>query len=364
MTDMTDTLDDLNRREYQNAKSLAAAQFLSCIATTRSAFEAADEFSRRYPRSVLRKHIEQLVETKALVVPGVPAPDGSPSSWGPDLVPGPELSASLLQFSQPFSIVERLGLAKAPFNVAVPRDLSTFGETDFFRGPGVSKVVVQGSFDSASLTLLTVAAIAVFSTELAKSTAGTAASLMRTIVARALGNGLDRAFFSDDAGVANVSPAGILAGLTPIGSTGDPSTDLKLLISEFVTAGGSLEHAVLVMSSTNAIGARITAPELFRDLQRDGGRAAGLPTVAGAAAGENVALIDTTKVLLADDGQFKADVSTQATLNMGGSPPEFVSLYQQNASALKLERAVNWRAVEGAAAYVSAANYLTTSSPA
>jgi hypothetical protein len=84
-------------------------------------------------------------------------------------------------------------------------------------------------------------------------------------------------------------------------------------------------------------------------------------------------LIDSAKVLIADDGQADVDLARDAAIQMSDAPTQHagtatpsnvVSLFQAGAVALRATRVINWRGLDGAAAYVDEANYLDTGSPA
>jgi HK97 family phage major capsid protein len=247
--------------------------------------------------------------------------------------------------------------------VAVPRELDTMESAAFFRGPAGNKIVVDGGFSTVSLPTATIAGAIAFSNELARSVAGNAATLLREVLSRGLARGLDRAFVSADA-ASEDNPPGVLNGISATPSSGDAVTDLATLIANFVTAGGSLENAVLILSSNNAAAVALS-DAAFQSLTIRGGNVAGIPAVAGAAAGSNLILLDRSKVILADDRQFRADTAQHATIEMSaGSPATRLNLWQKNLVAVKTERYVNWSLGENAVAAISGADYLSAGSPA
>jgi len=106
---------------------------------------------------------------------------------------------------------------------------------------------------------------------------------------------------------------------------------------------------------------------VFADLTREGGTAAGVPTVAGAGAGDHIIVLDGARVVLADEQEVAIAQSRQTTITMIPTAPPAPStqklpLFQSNHVAIRAERGINWTALAGACVYLTA-NYLESGSP-
>ena len=81
------------------------------------------------------------------------------------------------------------------------------------------------------------------------------------------------------AAVADVNPASLTYGLTPVNSSGTSAIDMEMdartLLGRFDANGGRLERAVVVLSPANAIALRLSGHDAFRGLTREGGDYAG-----------------------------------------------------------------------------------------
>ena len=222
--------------------------------------------------------------------------------------------------------------------------------------------------DGTALDPLKIAAIFVLTEEIVRFARPGADVLLRDVLARQLARFADAQFIDPSvAAVSNISPASITNALTPLASTGDPGFDANNLIIEYVSNGGSLERAAFVLSSQNAVAMRLSGNDLFSDLTRSGGAIAGIPAVASDAVGSILVLLDTARVLLADDGQLAVDASRNTSIEMSDAPSShagttgssLVSMFQTDSVATKAERYINWIALTGAAAYTEDALYLS-----
>lgn len=159
-----------------------------------------------------------------------------------------------------------------------------------------------------------------------------------------------------NAGVDGETPASVLFGTTAIPATDDSAADLKALIASFT---GDLETAVFVMNPATAVS---LAAGGFDGIGARGGELLGVPAVTSsavpysAASGGLVALVDPRKILLSDQG-VTLDKSDQALVQVGtdsSGDPQYLSLWQNNCSAIKIVRGLNWQAAQpGCATYLS-----------
>jgi HK97 family phage major capsid protein len=139
--------------------------------------------------------------------------------------------------------------------------------------------------------------------------------------------------------------------------------DLKLLLADLVEAGSSLLNAVWVMGPQTAIHLSLlrgTGGDLAYGVSVKGGFLAGLPVLVTANVAEtgsplhrSITLIDSDDFVWTDAG-FAISKSSQTTIEMSNTPTgntvtpaamtnSMVSLFQAEATAIKVVRAVNWR---------------------
>ena len=159
-----------------------------------------------------------------------------------------------------------------------------------------------------------------------------------------------------NSGITDESPQSVLFGAVPIVSTDDPTADLKALIASFA---GDLETAVFVLHPSTAVA---LAAADFEGIGARGGELLGVPAVTSSAVpydivtGGLVALIDPRKILLSDQG-ITFDKSDQALVQVGtdsSGDPQYLSLWQNNCSAIKIVRGLNWQVGQpGCATYLS-----------
>lgn len=224
------------------------------------------------------------------------------------------------------------GAQQVPFEQKFP--VAGTGATAYWVGEGqpipVSKLSLEGeALAPTKLNVVVVVSDAILRLAAPASEAAIQASLVGSVALAT-----DEAFLSTSAGIAGVQPAGILNGVSPSTSTGDPSADLAALIEGFA---GNLETAFFV---TNPICATRLALKrdthgayIFPDAGPRGGSVLGVPLLTSTAvpidtAGDVFALIDPTGVQYADEGAQLAtsDQSALAMSDSPTSPSQFVSL--------------------------------------
>jgi hypothetical protein len=85
----------------------------------------------------------------------------------------------------------------------------------------------------------------------------------------------------------------------------------------------------------------------------------GYPVIVSAEAGANAIILDANAIMLADDG-LQIDASDQAALQMSDAPDTpptaYVSMWQTDCAAIRVERFIGWRPiVAGAVQYAGVA---------
>jgi capsid protein/prohead serine protease len=303
------------------------------------------------------------------------------SVWAGPLVNYQILVSAFADFLRPLTIIGRIpGLTRVPFKVRVPRQ--TAGATVNWVGEAAPKPLTSLAFDSITLDFTKIAGIIPLTEELVRSSAPNAEELVRNDLSKSIVQFMDAAFVDPSKAATGISPASITNGvtaLTPSGTTGAAfMSDINRLIGQFLSNNLSLATAVFL--TTQQVGARIGSllnsfgQPMFPGVNANGGTLSGIPVVASEnipsttgspTEGYPIILVKADDILLADDGQVTIDASREASLQMETAPDSpvtgstiMVSLWQQNAIAIKAERFINWtKRRSTAVSYISNAVY-------
>ena len=174
---------------------------------------------------------------------------------------------------------------------------------------------------------------------------------------RAVSDGLDAAFLSDDAATP-AQPAGILAGVSITSGGGDPQGSVAALVDAFQ---GDTRRAVFVARAS--VYASVSSDYPRVGIGGSNNFLLGVPAlVSPFAPADTLLLIDASRIALAG-GSIEIRASKSANVEMdlspvgrsydGGSPAgatavATVSMFQTNCVALRCEAFVNWSAQPGA----------------
>lgn len=303
---------------------------------------------------------------KAAVAPGTT----TDTAWAGYLVQINNLTGEFIELSRPATILGKIpGLTKVPFNTAVP--IQTGGGTYKWVGQAKSKPVGKLTFGQASIGMAKAAGIIVLTDELMKSSEPSAEEIVRRDMIRGIAQFLDQQFTDPTVvEVAQTSPASITNGATTAASLDNPKQDLGLIINYFTAQNLPLEGLTIIMSQTNAyaMGLSVNAlgVPLYPGVGVNGGSANGLTVIASNVVGQNVIALAPEYILYADDGGVAIDVSREATLQMNDAPVNpadpattvWTNLFQDNLTALRAERFINWKkATANAVYYLTGAVY-------
>ena len=292
------------------------------------------------------------------------------ATWAGSFVEYQTLQSEFLSLVQPKSILGKMTLRNVPLNTRVLRELDA-GMTAYWVGEGLPAPVTSGAFDTVTLGLTRVAGIAVETKEV-RDLSGPKAEpiILKRLVAAAV-KMQDETFIGNGAGIAGIKPAGVLAGITPMASSGDPATDFGLLFDEF---GGDEDTATLVMRPGTARRLALSGSNVFADVGARGGTILGVPTIVSKYVGDgsssptsdDIILIDGEQVLLGA-ADFVIESGTSATLEMLDNPvgnsaiataTSLVSMFQSDSVALRVDRYVNWVVARSdAVAWIQGADY-------
>lgn len=276
------------------------------------------------------------------------------------------LTSEFIEYLRPLTIIGRIpGLTRVPFNVKIGRQ--TGGATVNWVGQGAPKPLTADTFDNITLDLAKIAGIIVITDELLRLSTPSAEMLIRNDLARAIVQFMDQQFVDPTkAAVTGVSPASITNGVTPVTATGTTGAalraDLRTLVNTFLAANLQVTSAVFVMTQQTAMSISLMTNSLgvleFPQINMNGGTLLGIPVVTSEnvpstggspADGYSIILMNAADILLADDGDVTIDASREASLQMDTAPDSpatasttFVSMFQQNMTAIRAERFINW----------------------
>jgi HK97 family phage major capsid protein len=284
------------------------------------------------------------------------------ATWAAPLVQLQEMQSEFIEFLRPLTLLGRIpNLRRVPFNIKFTRQ--TAGTTGTFVGEGLPKPLGKMDFELLSLTWAKAATIIVMTEELVRFSDPGSEVLARDDLAAGIGRYLDLRFIDPVyAGVANVSPASITNGITPIASQGTTIALIKstaaVALNAMIAANLDPANFVWLMNPAIALDLSLlsTSQDLpaFPNITAQGGSFLGYPVVtsnnvvlSGSPTESFVVLLDPTNIMLADDGGVSIDMSTEASLQMSDAPSDpatsTVNLWQSNMVALRAERFINWR---------------------
>jgi len=307
---------------------------------------------------------------KAAVAPG----DTVTPAWAGALVQVQNLTNEFIELLRPATIIGRIpGLRMVPFNASVP--VQTAGGAYGWVGQAKPKPVTKLGFATAKLEMSKAAGIIVLTEELVRTSSPSAEAIVRADMIAGIAAFLDMQFIDPAvAYVANVNPASITNGITPIAAStpANPLADVQKLLAALAAGNIPLGGVVLIMSETNALALGFARDalgnRLFPGVGVTGGTIEGITVVTSNAAGTNIIALQPSTVLIADDGGVSVDVSREASVQMDSAPagpPDattvLVSLWQNNLVGLRAERFINWkRGRDEAVKFVSGASYTPT----
>jgi hypothetical protein len=258
---------------------------------------------------------------------------------------------------------DQLGFRKMPSDVRVKGQDGAFA--GYFVGEKRPIPVSVGSYSNVDLARLKAAGLTYLSRDLIERSAPAAELLFRDGVVQAIAQAVDTLAFSATAASANVSPAGLLAGISGTASVGgrlqDLYTDLAYLTGIFVTAKNADGDLTLVSNRTiaNQIAHLLRAdnglPAFAGQVTMNGGTLNGLRYVTGdnVLAG-NLLLIKPSDVWVIGDSGVRVELSTDATIEADTAPTgegvtptaqsaSMVSMFQTDMVAIKAVRDINWQ---------------------
>lgn len=310
---------------------------------------------------IAQNHFKDTPEVLTVLKAATDAGTTTDTTWAAPLVQYQDMASEFIELLRAQTVLGRLtGLRRVPFNVRIPRQTS--GTTGTFVGEGAPAPVRELAFDNLTLPWAKASTIVVITAELAKLGNPSAEALVRADLIAGMAEYLDKRLL-DPAypGVANVSPASLTNGVTPVQASGSTlaalDANVRTVMTTFADANLGLGSGVWVMSASLAIRLSMMRTnqdsKAFPDLTVNGGTFYGLPVIvsnnvtgSGSPGDQFLILISQNEVLLADEGQMMLDASQEASVQMNDAPSagaqSLVSLWQNGLVGLKVDRWVYW----------------------
>lgn len=286
------------------------------------------------------------------------------ADWASALVQYQIMASEFIEYLRPKTIIGRIpGLRKVPFKIKVPRQTATASVG--WTGEGKPRKVGSLTFDTVSLDFFTIAGIVVLTNELVRFSNPSAELLVRDDLAAGVIALMDSDFVDPlKAATANVSPASITNGVSAVTASGtaysDLKTDVKSVMDNFL--GANITPDTIIMKQSVALSLSLMQTSLgnpyFPDLNMNGGTAFGLNVITSESVphydespqeGSPMIFLKANEIMLADDGQIVIDLSQEASLQMNSAPDDpatastvMVSMFQQNQTAVRAQRTINW----------------------
>ncbi|MGU2416016.1 phage major capsid protein [Burkholderia cenocepacia] len=309
---------------------------------------------------------------KGIIKSAVAAGTTNVAAWAGNLIYPEQYAGDFIELLYPQTILGRLSLRKIPFNVRV--SLQNAGTSVGWVGEAQPAPVTSAGFDKVFLTWAKAYGIAVMSDELIRFSNPAAEALVQADLVKSLAKGLDLSFLGAQAAVANVSPAGMLNGVTAVPASGTDALslikDTQSLVAPLIAANIDLSTAVLAMSPARALAIASMRNSLgnkyFPEMSAQGGTLENFRVLtSNNIPGTQIVLLVQDEIYLSEDAGPQIDVSTEASIIMDSNPAgattvQPVSMFQNNMVAVRIGQFINWQARRPGlcAQYISGAAYV------
>lgn len=249
--------------------------------------------------------------------------------------------------------IDLTGVSSFSFPLATSFTEATFVEE------GYPIPLGQGDFAGMPLgPVRKVALIAALTNELERASADTAAIIISHVLEIAVGNGLDKVWFSADA-ASDIAPAGLLFGVTPVAGSADMAKDLSALVAAISDAGIDAESVAFVAAAPQAITIKLTARPHFNhrviSANITPGTVIAIATAGLAVAGSGLPVVDACK------GGTLHLFDPASAISTPGAPATIAAptrdLYQTDSFALRCIARITWAAAPGSIAALTGATW-------
>lgn len=364
---------------------IAFARYAMCLTKAKGnhalAFQLAE---RHYPNTeaVVKTlkaqsegaNLQEMLHVKATVAAGT----SLDATWAGPLVYAQTFMGDFINYLRPRTLIGQAQFRPVPFNVRIGGQTS--GGTAGWVGQGKAKPVTKFDFNATTVPFTKVAAIAVITQELARFSDPSAEALVRDSLADTIIARVDTDLFDPDvAAVANVSPAGLLNGVSPVAVVGntidyaDPASVRCAIAALWAPWDSTYLGARPAYYTTPAVARQLSLARealgtvAFPGVTPMGGTLDGVPLRVsqylannGGSGGAPFILVDEAEIYLADDGSVTLDASDVASIQMDDAPTNsssttvaatsLVSMWQTNSIAFRAERFIWWGARRSGAA--------------
>ncbi|VBL15594.1 phage major capsid protein [Burkholderia pseudomallei] len=325
-------------------------------------------------KMLAEEHYKDDAVVNGIIKSAVSAGSTQVAEWAGNLIYPETYAGDFIELLYPQTILGRLNLRKVPFNVRIAGQNG--GTTVGWVGEAKPVPVTSAKFNAIFLTWAKVYAIAAFSDELIRFSNPAAEALVQADLLKATAQGLDHTFISNGAAVANVSPAGMLNGVSGVKASGSEAphliADIQTLTAPAIAANLDLSRAVLVMSPARAqaIGAMRNAlgAKYFPDISKAGGTLENYPVItSNNCPCDQIVFLIPDEVYLSEDAGPQIDITREASIIMDSVPENAtsapVSMFQNNMVAVRIGQFINWQKRRNLAANViTGATYGSTTS--
>jgi HK97 family phage major capsid protein len=319
------------------------------------------------------EHYKDDAVVNGIIKAAVSAGSTQVAAWAGNLIYPETYAGDFVELLYPETVLGRLALRKVPFNVRIAGQ--TGGTSVGWVGEAQPKPVTSAAFNAVQLGWTKVGAISVLSDELIRFSNPAAEALVQADLIKATAEGIDNTFVGSAAAVANVSPAGMLNGVTAVSATGADyeslRKDVQTMLAPLIAANLDLRSLKMVMSPARAlaISSMLTplgAPAFPTMNGTEGGSLLGIRVItSNNVAGTSIFAFIESEIFLSEDAGPTVDISTEASIIMDSAPgtggaltAQPVSMFQNGLVALRIQQFINWQKRRTlAAAAISGAAY-------
>lgn len=331
--------------------------------------------------AMAEQHFKNDTALQTFVKSAVSAANSGTPAWAGSLIYPQEYLADFIELLYPQTVLGRLNLRKVPFNVTIA-GMNQGTATGWVGEANPAPVTVAG-FQRVYLTHTKIMALSVLSDEIIRFSNPAAEALVQADLLKSAAKGLDLSFLGAAAAVPNVSPAGMLNGVSGSASLGTTALsvtkDVEALLNTFIPLNYDMTQVVFVMTPALAlqIGALRTTlgVKIYPNLDMNGGSLEGVPVItSNNATPGTITAFATNEIYLSEDAAPIIDFSKEASIIMDTAPASAdiagttpavpvqpVSMFQNDLEAIRIKQLISWQArrVTPVSAQITGCNYQT-----
>lgn len=358
-------------------KGLGFAHAMMCLAVSKeSGIPAVELAKEHYSYDDRIAALCKNMRIKAAVAGGVP----SASAWAGSLMNPQDLVSEFVSYMWAGAILGRLQrIRRVPFNYKIPRQ--TGASSANWTGAGKPAPVSKLELDQITIGYTSLTGLVYIAKQNLRFAHIDSERLIRDDMAGSLRTLADTDFVDPaNSGTANIKPASITNGLTPVnpsGTDGDAATvDIKNVIQKIVNANLNPAEVSLIMRGDMALGLSTLKNALgqfeFPDLGPAGGTLLKLPVIpSNSVKPGDIIAVHEPSIYAALDDQVMIEMSGDASIEAldgsleqdgtdgTGSPTAgMISMFQTRMMAFLAEMYANWVVSRtNAVATIVAGNY-------